>query len=123
MVLGLKDIVIGLGIVLGGLWLSMRYETTTGVILTAIVTTLVLFIVIGRRLKSLTREIFVTGILVGFPETYVFLIQPNVPSLPPIPGMVELFFGAAIFTRLVILILQLTDNPARPFIQKVTKLG
>lgn len=120
--LKLADVLVGLSILIVGLLLSQRYETK-GIVVVAIITTFVMFVTIARRLRSMTKEVFITGILVTAPETYVFLIQPNVAGLAPLPGNVELFFGAAIFTRLLLLLGQLVENPFQKPLKKVTGLG
>lgn len=127
----IRDVLLGLGIMLGGLLLSQKYDTS-GVIITSVITTLVLIVIVGRRLKSRLNEVFVTGLLVGIPETYVFLIQPNINelmlfgqsvTLPTLPGNVELFFGIAIVTRVILLVLQFSDNPWRDRIRRLTHSG
>ena len=122
MVLGVKGLLVGLGIVIAGILLA-RDQTPTRVAIIAIIATIALMFVVGRMMKNRTTEIFITGIIVGIPEAYVFLIQPNYPGLVELPGSVELFFGVAIATRLIILILELVDNPFQKHIKKVFQPG
>ena len=114
----------GFGISLAILLFALYYtrnQAPFNTALVAVATVVVIIIVINRFVKGETREIFISGFLFGLPEAYVFLIQPNYPGLPELPGNVELFFGIAFLTRAILLLLEMLDTPVKNSVRKLVK--
>lgn len=107
-----KGLLIGLTLLLGGLYFA-RGASTTGIVIISVVTTIAIVAAVNKFIRGRSTEMFVSSFLLGVPETYVFLIQPEIPLLPALPGNLKLFFGIAIVTRIVILLLEIIDTPLK----------
>lgn len=112
-----KGFLLALVVLLMGMLFSVGKEPFFVVVI-SVFTTVVMVYIIQKNVRGDYKEIVISGFILGAVETYVYLIQPNYPGAPALPGAAELFFGIAFLTRASIYVLEIINNPLRAPIRR-----
>ena len=93
----------------------------TIIVITAVISVFITTRILKILTGSMTREVLLSGAIIGIIESYDIYIQPNFTliSLPALPESASLFVGVFGITRAVVLVLEIFPV-TQPWVRTIT---